>query len=111
MPQKIDQDNARQPKRPRTGEGRGTAEKAKWQPGTGKDKMPANPQAYKITLPNLNEHDKCSTSDLPLLDCRTNFMIKPLPAEYTEETHDENLYRIFGDLVNQGVSFMRQWVH
>ena len=111
MPWKIDQDSARQPKRLRTGKGRGAAEKTKWQPGKGKDKMLANPWAYKITLPNQNKHDKCSMSDLVLLDCRTNFMIKPLPAEYTEETHDEDLYRIFSGLVNQGVCFMRQWVH
>ena len=98
MPQKIDQDGAGQPKRPRTGKGRGAGEKAKWQPRTGKDKVPANPWACKIILPNLNEHDKCSMSNLALLDCRTNFMIKPLPAEYTEETRNEDLYRIFGVL-------------
>ena len=112
MPQKSDQASARQAKRPRTGKGRGTAEKAKQLPGIGKDNVPANPWAYKIMLPNLNEHDKCSSMlDLALLDCKTNFMIKPLPADYTGETCDEDLYRIFGGLVNQEVSFMRQWVH
>ena len=90
MPQKSDQASARQAKRPRTGKGRCTAEKAKQLPGIGKDNVPANPWAYKIMLPNLNEHDKCSMLDLALLDCKTNFMIKPLPADYTEETCDED---------------------
>ena len=49
-------------------------------------------------------------SDVALLDCKTNFMIKPLPAKCTEETRDEDFYRIFSGLVNQGVCFMRQWV-
>ena len=80
------------------------------QAGKDKDKKPSNPWAYKETLPILNEHDKCSMADLAMLSCRPNFKIKLLPALYTEKSHDDDLYRIFGGLLNQSEKFMRQWI-
>ena len=38
-------------------------------------------------------------------------MLKPLPATHTKASRDEDLYRIFGGLINQKVPFMRQWTH
>ena len=45
-----------------------------------------------------------------MLSCRPNFEIKLLPAHYTEKPQDDDLYRIFGGLLNQCVRFMRQWI-
>ena len=51
-----------------------------------KEKRPSNPWDYKETLPILDEHDKCSLTDLAMLSHRPNFDIKPLPAYYTEKS-------------------------
>ena len=56
------------------------------QAGKDKEKKPSNSWAYKESLPILNEHDKCSLTDLAMLSCRPNFEIKPLPAHYTEKS-------------------------
>ena len=80
------------------------------QAGKGKDKKPSYPWTYKKTLPVLYEHDKCSVNDLAMLSCRPNFKIKQLPAPYTEKLCDDDLYHIFGGLVNQSEKFMRQWI-
>ena len=76
--------------------------------GKTKNKKPSNPWVYEETL--LIEHDKCSLTDLAMLNCRSNFEIKPLPEQYTEKSRDDDLYRIFGGLINQGVGFMRQQI-
>ena len=80
------------------------------QAGKAKDKKPSNPWAYKETLPILSEHDKCSLMDLAMMSCRSNFEIKLLPAHYMEKSQDDDLYRIFGGLLNRCAGFMRQWI-
>ena len=80
------------------------------QAGINKKNRPSNHWAYKETLPILNEHDKCSLTDLAMLSCRPNFEIKLLPAHYTKKLQDDDLYHIFGGLLNQCVKFMRQWI-
>ena len=45
-----------------------------------------------------------------MLSCRPNFKIKQLPVPYTEKSCDDDLYHIFGELVNQSEKFMRQWI-
>ena len=71
------------------------------QAGKDKEIRPSNPWPYKETLPILSEHDKCSLMDLAMLSCRPNFEIKPLPAQYTKKSQDDDLYHIFGGLLNQ----------
>ena len=46
------------------------------QAGKGKEKKSSNPWAYKETLPILNEHDKCSLTDLAMLNCCLLFTLK-----------------------------------
>ena len=69
-----------------------------------------NPWAYKVILPPLPESEKCNSDDLSVLKCRPSFRIKPVQTDHTELTRDEDLYRIFGELVNQKPAFMQQWV-
>ena len=71
---------------------------------------PPNLWAYKDKLPVPNEKDKCSLTNLSMLSCRATFEIKPLSAGYTEKSQDDDLYYIFGGLINKGVGFMRQWI-
>ena len=110
MPRKEDQELTKWARKPAKGMERSPAEKAQQSSGRKKDKVLPNPWAYKVTLPSLHECNKCDMTDLIMLSCRSNFMIKPLPVNYTEESRDEDLYRIFGGLLNQGVSFIKQWI-
>ena len=71
---------------------------------------PPNPWAYCVKLPVIKESEKCDLADLSMLNCRSNYCIKSVTRGYTEKSKDDEVYRIYGSLVNQGVKFMRQWV-
>ena len=69
---------------------------------------PPNPWAYCVKLPLLNETDKCDLTDLTVLNCRSNYCIRTVSQGYTEKSRDDELFRIYGSLVNQCANFMRQ---
>ena len=71
---------------------------------------PSNPWAYSVKLPLLNEADKCDLADLDVLNCRSNYCIRTVSQGYTEKGRDDELFRIYGNLVNQSANFMRQWI-
>ena len=77
--------------------------------GRNPDSLP-NPWAYCETLPIIQEHEKCDLTDLSMLSCRSNYCIKTVSRGYTGKDRDDEVYRIYGGLVNQGEKFMRQWI-
>ena len=68
-----------------------------------------NPWTYQQNLALLLETDKLTRDELLTLTCRDKYCIKSMMFESPKDRDDE-LYRIFGDLVGQTVDFMRCWL-
>ena len=75
----------------------------------GQCKSEENPWAYQHNLQWLSEADKLTKDELLLLTCRDKYCIKSVMFENSKDRDDE-LYRIFGDMVGQTVEFMRCWL-
>ena len=75
----------------------------------GQCKNDDNPWTYQQNLTLLLETDKLSMDELLTLTCRDKYCIKSVLFESPKDRDDE-LYRIFGDLVGQTVDFMRRWL-
>ena len=76
-----------------------------------KEKKSVNLWLYKTELPILFEGKKLDINDIPYLNCRNAFSVKPIKPDLTvKEVHD-HMYSIFGNLVSQSSDFMHQWVH
>ena len=75
----------------------------------GQHKNDDNPWTYQQNLTLLLETDKLSRDELLTLTCRDKYCIKSVMFESPKDRDDE-LYRIFGDLVGQTVDFMRCWL-
>ena len=91
-------------KRTKHRESRGNVKK-----GKNPENLP-NPWAYCMKLPVIKECEKCDLTDLSMLNCRSNYCIKSVSRGYTEKNRDDEVYRIYGSLVNQGEKFMCQWI-
>ena len=72
----------------------------------GQCKSEENPWAYQHNLQLLSEADKVSKVELLSLTCRDKYCIKTVMFENPRDWDDE-LYRIFRDMVGQTVEFMR----
>ena len=68
-----------------------------------------NPWTYQQNLTLLLETEKLSIDELLTLTCRDKYCIKSVLFKSPKDRDDE-LYRIFGDLVGQTVDFMRCWL-
>ena len=75
----------------------------------GQHKSEQNPWAYQHNLPLLSESDKLTKDELLSLTCRDKYCIKSVMFESPRDWDDE-LYRIFRDMVGQTVEFMRHWL-
>ena len=75
----------------------------------GQHKNDDNPCTYQQNLTLLLETDKLSRDELLTLTCRDKYCIKSVMFKSLKDRDDE-LYRIFGDLVGQTVDFMRHWL-
>ena len=64
------------------------------------DNKVVNPWAYKVILPQLPKNEKCNSDDIAVLGCKASFKVKPVQTPYTQLSRDEDLYRMFGELVN-----------
>ena len=101
------------PRQAKKSEGERPKSHAKHQP-KGKKRQDSNkvvnPWAYKVILLQLPENEKCNSDDIAMLECKPNFKVKPVQTPNMQLSKEEDLYRIFGELVNQKPAFMRQWV-
>ena len=73
------------------------------------DKLKSNPWSYAETVPLLPETGKIDIKGLELLECRQQYQISLVKLE-NEMARDNELFRIFGTMVNQDAGFMRQWI-
>ena len=74
----------------------------------GQRKSEENPWTYQQNLALLLETDKLTRDELLTLTCRDKYCIKSMMFESPKDQDDE-LYRIFGDMVGQTVDFMRRY--
>ena len=72
-------------------------------------KSEENPWTYQQNLALLWETDKLTRDEILTLTCRDKYCIKSMMFESPKDRDDE-LYRIFGDMVGQTVDFMRCWL-
>ena len=77
--------------------------------GSKTDVIPDNPWPHAETVPLLLETSKFDIKDLEQLECHTQFQISTVKLE-NEQARDNELYRIFGAMMNQDSRFMRQWL-
>ena len=75
----------------------------------GQCKSEENPLAYQHNLQLLSEADKLTKDELLSLTCRDKYCIKTVMFENPRD-RDNELYRIFRDMVGQTVEFMRRWL-
>ena len=75
----------------------------------GQCKSEENPWAYQHSLQLLSEADKLSKDELLSLTWRDKYCIKTVMFENPRDQDDE-LYRIFRNMVGQTVEFMRHWL-
>ena len=75
----------------------------------GQRKSEENPWDYQHNMQLLSEADKLTKDELLSLTCRDMYCIKTVMFENPRDRDDE-LYRIFGDMVGQTVEYMRRWL-
>ena len=68
-----------------------------------------NPWPYQEKLPSLLESMKLDIKELENLECRSQYQISTVKIE-NEQACDNELFRIFGAMMNQDAGFMRQWI-
>ena len=73
------------------------------------DKLKSNPWSYAETVPLLPETGQIDIKGLELLECRQQYQISLVKLE-NEMARDNELFCIFGTMVNQDAGFMRQWI-
>ena len=74
-----------------------------------KNKESTNPWPYLTTLTLVLEKERLDKKDLATLCCRLKYCVKSVMI--TDENHWNNeVYRIFGELVDKDYLFMRQWL-
>ena len=86
-----------------------SVKKPKCKPKKGGSKVDENLWAYQINLELLLESGKLSKDDVLSLCCRDKYCIRSVMFSTLEERDDE-VYRMFGDMVGQNAEFMKRWL-
>ena len=73
------------------------------------DGIQPNPWLYAETVPLLPETGKIDIKGLESLECRQQYQILLVKLE-NETARDNELFHIFGSMVNQDTGFMHQWI-
>ena len=79
-------------------------DKKKRTPGNG------NPWAYKDKLKFFPETGKLTRSEVLQIECRDRYKIRTSVHVTDDQTANDELYRMFGEMLGQDIPFMRQWV-
>ena len=73
------------------------------------DGIPVNPWSYAETVPLLPEMGKIDVKGLESLECGSQYQISVVKLE-KEKAQDNELFHIFGSMMNQDAGFMCQWI-
>ena len=83
---------------------KGPKGKKKKAPGEG------NPWPYKDMVLSLPEADKLTRSNVLQIECCSRYKIRNNTHIVDEKSANDEVYRMFGVMLSQNVTFMRQWV-
>ena len=86
-----------------------TGKKVKRKKKSKSDGIPANPWLYAETVPLLPETGKIDIKGLESLECRPQYQISVVKLE-NKKARDNELFCIFGSMMNQDARFMCQWI-
>ena len=86
-----------------------TGNKVKCKKKSKSDSIPANPWLYAETVPLLPETGKIDIKGVESLECRLQYQISVVKLE-NEKARDNELFPIFGSMMNQDAGFMHQWI-
>ena len=81
-----------------------STKKARKMPGSG------NPWAYKECVEPINKDDMFSSNEIINLECRNRYRIRPSVYVTDEWSANDEVFRMFGEMMGQDVAFMQQWV-
>ena len=81
-----------------------SAKKARKTPGSG------NPWAYKEYVKPINKDDEMSSDEILNLECRNHYRIRPSAHVTDEQSANDEVFHMFGEMLGQDVAFMQQWV-
>ena len=73
-------------------------------PGSG------NPWAYKEYLEPITEDEVLNSNEILNLECRSCYKIRPRVHMVDDKSANDEVFRMFGEMLGQDVAFMRQWV-
>ena len=69
-----------------------------------------NPWPYKDTVPPHTEADKLTKSNVLQIEYHSCYKIRNNTHIVDEKSANDEVYRMFGEMLSQNVPFMRQWV-
>ena len=78
--------------------------KSRKTPGSG------NPWAYKECLEPITEDEALNSNEILNLECRSHYKIRPSVHVVDDKSANDEVFRMFGEMLGQDVAFMRQWV-
>ena len=81
-----------------------STKKARKTPGS------SNPWAYKECLESIREDDVLSSNEILNLECRNHYRIRPSVHVTDEQSVNDKVFHMFGEMLGQDVAFMQQWV-
>ena len=81
-----------------------SAKKTRKMPGSG------NRWAYKESLEPITEEDALNRDELLNLECRNYYRIRPSIHVTDKQSVNDEVFRMFQEMLGQDVAFMRQWV-
>ena len=81
-----------------------SAKKTRKMPGSG------NRWAYKESLEPITEEDALNRDELLNLECRNYYRIRPSIHVTDKQSVNDEVFRMFQEMLGQDVAFMWQWV-
>ena len=69
-----------------------------------------NPWAYKTTVPPLPDSDKLTKDEVLQIECHAHYKIRSNVHIMDEESANNEVFRMFREMLAQEVPFMCQWV-
>ena len=78
--------------------------KARKTPGSG------NPWAYKECLEPIIEDEALNSNEILNLECRNRYKIRSSVHVIDEQSANDEVFHMFGEMLGQDVAFMRQWM-
>ena len=70
----------------------------------------SNHWVYKECLEPITEDEVLNINKILNLECRSHYKIRPSVHVIDDQSANDEVFRMFGEMLGQDVAFMRQWV-